>query len=86
MFVSACLALCLKRFLNVKALLASFSQEKALVGAFSVITNLRMDFFEALVNTSPGPGGVLVTSVAVLQGPRHVRVRAVGHLDTDIRS
>ena len=29
--------------------IVSFNQEKALVGAFSVITNLRMDFFEALV-------------------------------------
>ena len=27
---------------------AAFNQEKALVGAFSVITNLRMDLFEAL--------------------------------------
>ena len=29
--------------LNVKAVVAAFNQEKALVGAFSVITNLRMD-------------------------------------------
>ena len=29
--------------LNVKALVGAFNQEKALVGAFSVITNLRMD-------------------------------------------
>ena len=33
----------------MKAVVAAFNQEKALVGAFSVITNLRMDFFEALV-------------------------------------
>ena len=32
-------------------LVAAFNQEKALVGAFSVITNLRMDLFEALVST-----------------------------------
>ena len=32
----------------MKAVVAAFNQEKALVGAFSVITNLRMDFFEAL--------------------------------------
>ena len=32
----------------MKALLGSFNQEKALVGAFSVITNLRMDLFQAL--------------------------------------
>ena len=30
------------------AKVAAFNQEKALVGAFSVITNLRMDLFEAL--------------------------------------
>ena len=30
---------------------AAFNQEKALVGAFSVITNLRMELFEALVVT-----------------------------------
>ena len=27
-----------------------FNQEKALLGAFSVITNLRMELFQALVN------------------------------------
>ena len=35
----------------MKAVLAAFNQEKALVGAFSVITNLRMELFEALVST-----------------------------------
>ena len=29
--------------LNLKALVDTFNQEKALVGAFSVMTNLRMD-------------------------------------------
>ena len=37
----------------MKALIGTFNQEKALVGAFSVITNLRMDLFEALENTGP---------------------------------
>ena len=32
-------------------MLAAFIQEKALVGAFSVITNLRMELIEALVLT-----------------------------------
>ena len=32
----------------MKAVLVAFNQEKALVGAFSVITNLRMELFEAL--------------------------------------
>ena len=35
----------------MKAVVAAFNQEKALEGSFSVITNLRMDFFEALVCT-----------------------------------
>ena len=35
----------------MKAVVAAFNQEKALVGAFSVITNLRMELFEA-----PGAG------------------------------
>ena len=40
----------------------AFNQEKALVGAFSVITNLRMELFEALVHTAalhpaPSPPG-----------------------------
>ena len=34
---------------HVKVVVAAFNQEKALVGAFSVITNLRMELFEALV-------------------------------------
>ena len=33
---------CLNSVLNVKAVVASFNQEKALVGAFSVITNLGL--------------------------------------------
>ena len=34
----------------MKALVNAFNQEKALVGAFSVITNLWMELLEALVN------------------------------------
>ena len=37
----------------MKAVVAAFNQEKALVGAFSVITNLRMELFEALMVTVP---------------------------------
>ena len=36
----------------MKAVVAAFNQEKALVGAFSVITNLRMELFEALLVTN----------------------------------
>ena len=38
----------------MKAVVAAFNQEKALVGAFSVITNLRMELFQALPQTAPG--------------------------------
>ena len=37
----------------MKAVVAAFNQEKALVGAFSVITNLRMDLFQALLTWLP---------------------------------
>ena len=33
----------------MKVVVAAFNQEKALVGAFSVLTNLRMELFQALV-------------------------------------
>ena len=44
----------------MKAVVAAFNQEKALVGAFSVITNLRMELFEALpgVDHDVGLGAV----------------------------
>ena len=35
--------------LNVTAVVAAFNQEKGLIGAFSVIMNLRMALFEALL-------------------------------------
>ena len=38
----------------MKAVVAAFNQEKALVGAFSVLTNLRMELFQALVHTVAG--------------------------------
>ena len=37
----------------MKAVVAAFNQEKALVGAFSVITSLRMELFEALLPSLP---------------------------------
>ena len=36
----------------MKAVVAAFNQEKALVGAFSVITDLRMELFEALLQSA----------------------------------
>ena len=42
----------------MKALVGVFNQEKALVGTFSVITNLRMELFQALVQTDAVSAGV----------------------------
>ena len=44
----------------MKAVVAAFNQEEALVGAFSVITNLRMELFEALM--------VIVNPIIQLRG------------------
>ena len=40
LFFQAHLALCLNSVLNVKALVGTFNQEQALVGAFSVIITI----------------------------------------------
>ena len=48
----------------MKAVVAAFNQEKALVGAFSVITNLRMELFEALIFTR----NILITQAGVPGG------------------
>ena len=47
----------------MKAVVAAFNQEKALVGAFSVITNLRMELFEALVLSRLGATAVPLCSM-----------------------
>ena len=39
----------------MKAVVAAFNQEKALVEAFSVITNLQMELFEALLSSIIAP-------------------------------
>ena len=43
----------------MKALVGAFNQEKALVGAFSVITNLRMNLFKALVKSGEKDADIL---------------------------
>ena len=54
----------------MKVVVAAFNQEKALVGAFSVITNLRMELFEALLITDPG--GQLLSGTAMSEDPNKV--------------
>ena len=59
----------------MKAIVAAFNQEKALVGAFSVITNLRMQLFEALISTDQldvvAEGAGVVHPVAL--APHHLQ-------------
>ena len=59
----------------MKAVVAAFNQEKALVGAFSVITNLRMELFQALIFTIVFiPAGItmLVSRTSVITFSRKV--------------
>ena len=64
----------------MKALVGAFNQEKALVGAFSVITNLRMELFQALVSTpvcivSTAPHASVSPQCVPVCGCASVRVR-----------
>ena len=52
----------------MKAVVAAINQEKAQVGAFYVITNLRMDLFEALFNNAR----LSVSSIEWKHYPEHL--------------
>ena len=52
----------------MKAVVAAFNQEKALVGAFSVITNLRMELFQALVVVDVGRQGAETQYLTIHSG------------------
>ena len=52
----------------MKAVVAAFNWEKALVGVFFVITNLRMDLFEALDEILVGAEAGVVTSLTAAGG------------------
>ena len=58
-WVNAPLALCLYSVLNVKAEVAAFNQEKALVGAFSVIVKSSGTFGKPSFEALGGDGGAL---------------------------
>ena len=47
----------------MKAVVATFNQEKALVGAFSVITNLRMELYEALMRAALMMGALIPLNI-----------------------
>ena len=61
----------------MKAVVATFNQEKALVGAFSVITKFRMELFEALTSTLLAGRGVAQhrQQADVIPVSRHAKVR-----------
>ena len=50
----------------MKAVVAAFNQEKALVGAFSVITNLRMELYEALVSAAESWSASLLSLLSAI--------------------
>ena len=52
----------------MKAVVAAFNQEKALVGAFSVIMNLWIKLFEALVSSFTPPPTSLLSSAFPRRG------------------
>ena len=60
----------------MKAVVAAFNQEKALVGAFSVITNLRLELFGApqVSNTLPFTLQTSDCSALFLSLPRNIKV------------
>ena len=55
----------------MKAVVAAFNQEKALVGAFSVITDLRMELFQALVT-------IEVSALPLATCPLHLVMKGAG--------
>ena len=60
----------------MKAVVAAFNQEKSLVGAFSVITNIRMELFEALLGAH-----ICGFTGATLAATSHVRLARISGLD-----
>ena len=70
----------------MKAVVAAFNQEKALVGAFSVITNLRMDLFEALVSSEQKQGAGLMFTIGQQTSVRLCPARRGGGASAAARS
>ena len=63
--VNACLAQCLNSVLNVKGLVGALNQEKALVGAFSLIVQLRR-LIVCSTNHDTPLGSVILTLTRLL--------------------
>ena len=56
-----------------KQSVAAFNQEKALVGAFSVITNLRMELFEPVVGAAADADGERADAEVAAHLEHHAR-------------
>ena len=67
----------------MKAVVAAFNQEKALVGAFSVITNLRMELFGALTSRNSSS---LVTTTTVMHGNTQLWFQSVDLKSDKVRN
>ena len=66
----------------MKAVVAVFNQEKALVGAFSVITILRMELFQALAATSHTADKV---HRAIFAGSKDHGIRNINDFDEQLQ-
>ena len=69
----------------MKAVVAAFNQEKALVGAFSLITNHRMELFEALAVLVQGtrtPPEIVTTDQTMAGTRRLARRGSTGRTQT----
>ena len=74
----------------MKAVVAAFNQEKALVGAFSVLTNLRMELFQALVLSRsvphwPAPGAAVGVAPVIPRQHAVTQRQAARHLPHLVR-
>ena len=64
----------------MKAVVAAFNQEKALVGAFSVIVQPVGSVYSTISNASPAEGHIVWAGCVLGGVPRHALVvRVVGH-------
>ena len=59
----------------MKAVVAAFNQEKALVGAFSVLTNLRMELFQALIDSQVGTNITYYGNLGHVNNDKNILVR-----------
>ena len=70
----------------MKAVVAAFNQEKALVGAISVITNLGMELFKALLRISGKHVKIIYWAIREIYSSIYSfgrRIHWIGRIDTE---